>query len=166
MSKTRRELNSLALLLPFVLLLTLSLDSLMRGQPGAWHDRCMEFWNHKQWEEIRALGDNLHQIGLSDAETLSYAMLASEQLHNPGEISLFASRLLQFRPLNWRMEIQTARLFQPDSLAKRITLFRTRIILGLFGVLSALYLLSLAGRNDFLPWISILSAAGCVLLML
>jgi len=166
MTDPPKNLFRLAFLLPFLLLLVLSLDSFRRGQPGAWHDRCVEFWTKKQWQEIRALGDNLHRIGLSDAETLSFAMLASEQLQRPDDVALFAQRLLQLRPLNWKMEIQTARLFQPGSLTKRIPLFRTRIILALFGVLSVLYLLSLPGRNNYLPWISFLSAAGCLLLML
>jgi len=166
MTNPRKHLNRLALLLPFLLLLALSVDSVRRGHPGVWHNRCVEFWNNRQWEEIRALGDNLHRIGLSDADTLSFAMLASEQLHHPDDVALFANRLLQLRPLNRHMEIETARLFQANSPREKIALYRTRIILSLFGVLSVLYLLSLAGRNDFLPWISLPSIAGCVALML
>ena len=166
MNIQRRLVIRLVLLLPFLLLLALSFDSLRRGKPGAWHDRCVEFWNNRQWHEIRALGDNLHQIGFSDAETLSFAMLASEQLHSPDDVTLFAQRLLKKRPLNWKMEIETARLFQPGSLSGKTALFRTRMITGLFGVLSFLHLLSLSGHRDFLPWISLLSIAGCLLVVL
>lgn len=156
-------------LLPaFIVLLFLgsSLYLARKATEGPWHAKAMELWQKEDWHSLCALSENLHQTGKEDVESYYLAMRASEQLQDPAGIQLFASRLTESRMLNWALEKDTARLYQPDSFRKRITLFRTRIVFAASGALFLLLILSLRKKEPYKVAPALISAGGLVVLML
>jgi hypothetical protein len=137
-----------------------------KGTEGPWHSKAMELWEKEEWHSLCALSENLYQTGKEDVESYYLAMLASEQLQDPAGVQLFASRLTESRMLNWALEKDAARLYQPDSLRKRITLFRTRIVFAASGALFLLLILSLRKKEPYQVAPAFISAAGLVVLML
>jgi len=93
-------------------------------------------------------------------------MLASEQLQDPAEVQVFAERLSESRALNWALEKDVARLYKPDSLRKRIALFRTRIVFVASGALFLLLILSLRKKEPYKVAPALISVVGLVVLML
>ncbi len=137
-----------------------------KGVEGPWHARAVELWEKEEWQNLRALGENLHQTGKEDVESYYLAMRASEQLQDPAGVQLFAARLTESRALNWTLEQQTAKLYKPHSLRKRITLFRTRIVFAASIILFLLLIVSLRKREPYTIAPALISVAGLVVLVL
>ena len=152
----------------FIILLFLvsSLYLARKGAEGPWHAKAMELWEKEEWHSLCALSENLHQTGKEDVESYYLAMRASEQLQDPAGIQLFAARLTESRMLNWAIEKDAARLYQPDSLRKRIALFRTRIVFAASGTLFLFLILSLRKKEPYKVAPALISAVGLVVLML
>jgi hypothetical protein len=156
-------------LLPAFMVLLFLVSSLYlarKGAEGPWHARAMELWEKEEWHGLYALGENLHQTGKEDVESYYLAMLASEQLQDPAGVQMFAERLTKSRVLNWTLEQHAARIYQPDSLRKRIALFRTRIVFAASSALFLLLILSLRKKEPYKLAPALISAAGLVVLML
>jgi hypothetical protein len=137
-----------------------------KGSEGPWHAKAMELWEKEDWQSLCALSENLHQTGKGDVESYYLAMRASEQLQDPAGVQLFAARLTGSRVLNWALEKHAARLYKPDSLRKRIALFRTRIVFAASGVLFLLLILSLRKKEPYKVAPALISAVGLMVLML
>ena len=156
-------------LVPALMVLLFLISSLYfarKGAEGPWHARAMELWEKEEWHNLCALGENLHQTGTEDVESYYLAMLASEQLQDPAGVQLFAARLTESRVLNWALEQHAAKLYKPDSLRKRIALFRTRIMFAASGALFLLLILSLRKKEPYKLAPALISAAGLVVLFL
>jgi|GEM_PF-3713553 len=137
-----------------------------KGRTGQWHSTTVSLWQKEDWGKLQALGDNLYRVGKEDTEAYFLAMLASEQAQNAAKTKLFAERLANTRVLNWKMETQLDRIYQPDSLRKRITLFRTRIIYSVLFLLALLLAVSVARKNPYRMAPAILSVFGMIVLLL
>jgi hypothetical protein len=156
-------------LIPALVVLIFLISSLYlarKGAEGPWHAKAIELWNKEEWHSLCALSENLHQTGKEDVESYYLAMLASEQLQDPAEVQVFAARLSESRALNWALEKDVARLYKPDSLRKRIALFRTRIVFAFSGALFLLLILSLRKKEPYKVAPALISVAGLVVLML
>ena len=137
-----------------------------KGTEGPWHTRALQLWEKEEWQNLRALGENLYQTGKEDVEAYYLAMLASEQLQDPAGVQMFAARLSESRALNWKLEQHMAKSYKPDSLRKRIALFRTRIVFAASIILFLLLILSLRKSEPYKVAPVLISAAGLVALIL
>ncbi|MCI0412424.1 hypothetical protein L0222_06430 [bacterium] len=137
-----------------------------KGAEGPWHAKVMELWEKEEWHNLRALGENLHETGKQDVESYYLAMLASEQLQDAAGVQVFAARLSESRALNWSLEQRIAKLHKPDSLRKRIALFRTKIVFAALAALFLFLIFSLRRREPYQVVPALISVAGLVALML
>lgn len=131
-----------------------------KADQGPWHAAARELWEKEDWHKLRALGENLHQVGKEDVESFYIAMLASEQMQDPQRAQLFASLLSESRVLNWKIEKQVARVYRPESLRKSIALFRTRVVFGIAVALAALLIVSFRRKEPLQIAPGALSIAG------
>ena len=152
----------------FIVLLFLvsSLYLARKSSQGQWHAKAIELWEKEDWHSLCALSENLHQTGKEDVESYYLAMLASEQLQDPAGVQLFATRLTESRMINWAIEKDAARLYQPESLRKRIALFRTRIVFAASGTLFLFLIFSLRKKEPYTVAPALISAVGLAVLML
>jgi hypothetical protein len=158
-----RDLLAGSLLLVFLIL---CFYFQQKGRTGPWHNTAVSLWQKEEWGKLQALGDNLFRVGKEDAESYYLAMLASQQTQNAGKARLFAERLSATRVLNLKMELQTANLYQPDTLRKRIALFRTRIIYSDLLLLTLLLAVSVMRKDPYRAAPALLSIFGMIVLLL
>ena len=137
-----------------------------KSQAGPWHSTAAALWQNEEWGKVQALGDNLFRVGKEDVESYYLAMLASHYSGNAARASLFAERLSATRMLNWRMETQMAKIYSPDSLRKRIALFRTKSIYSVLLTLMVLLAVSYARNEPYRVAAAILSLLGIIVLFL
>ena len=154
------------LLLPLITFLILTFFAFQRGRQGPWHDSLIEFWQAQKWNEIQALADNLALVGKSDSESLYFAMMASSEQAKAEKVRHFAELLSGMKVINWRAERTLANMYQPESLLDVLSMYRTRVIL-ICSVLLILFLsLSLRNHENYLTWLSLISTAGSLILIL
>lgn len=146
--------------------LLLSWNSIRKGQEGAWHARCVDFWKKRQWIELKTLAQNLENAGRADAEALYFGMLAANQTRDPAGTRELGIKLLKSRALNFKIETAIASIFRPASAREYLTLFRTRSVLLLWVALAVLQVLYGAGQRPALLWIFTISFLGILILML
>jgi hypothetical protein len=163
--RTRAFLVKTALVLPVTVFLLLAFAALRRGGLSPWHERCAQLYRQAAWHEMAALAGNLNAIGRPDPETLFWALLASTKLDERSETGRFADLLLRQRALNWRIESEAARLYQPPGRLDRLLMYRARAVLALLLLTAATQAASLLTRRDPLPWAGALAALGCLLLL-
>ena len=162
-SVKRRDLLTGAILFIF---LALCFHFQQKGKTGPWHSTAMSLWQKEDWGKIQALGDNLFRVKKEDPEAFYLAMMAAQQNQNPAKVRIFAERLSATHVLNWKMESTLAGVYQPDSLRKRIALFRTRIIYALLLFLTILIGGSFLRREPYHAAPITLAAMGIVVLLL
>lgn len=160
------KIRQLGLLVPLIAFLLLGFLALRKGLPSQWHDQCVEFGRQGSWNRMVALGDNLNRIGKQDTETLFWAAFASNQLEDRSKTEYFAVLLLKQRHLNRAIESETRRLFRATTWRQWVAQYRTTITYWV--LLPNLLLLSatIASRRNLVPWISVFSAFGCLILLL
>ncbi len=158
-----REFFSAALT---ILFFGLCLHFAKKAEEGPWHAVAVQLWEKQEWNKLRALGQNLTLVGKEDVETFYLAMMASEQLEDVQAAKLFASRLSDSRVLNWKLEKQIAKSYRPNTLRKRIALFRTRLIFLVSVALFAVLIVFLRRKEPYELAPALLSSAGIVILML
>lgn len=149
-----------------ILFFSLCIYFAQKGKEGPWHATAMELWQKEEWQKLRALGENLNQVGKEDIEAFYVAMIASEQLQDEERAKFFASRISDSRVLNWRMEQRISRVYKPDSLRKSISLFRTRIVFGIATVLLIVMIFSLRRKTPVQIAPALLSSFGILILFL
>jgi hypothetical protein len=159
----RRDLITGAVLLLF-LLLCFSLHQ--KGKAGPWHATAMSLWQKEEWGKILALGDNLFRVKKEDPESFYLAMMAAEQSQNAAKAKIFAQRLFETRVLNWRMETDLAKIYQPDSWRNRIAIFRTRIIYAFLLLLILLVAGSFFRREPYYNAPITIASFGIIVLLL
>jgi hypothetical protein len=162
-SVKRRDLLTGAILLVF---LALCFHLHQKGKTGPWHSTAMSLWQKEDWGKIQALGDNLFRVKKEDPESYYLAMMAAQQSQNPARVRVFAERLSTTRVLNWKMESALSAVYQPDSLRKRINIYRTRIIYAFLLLLILLIAGSFLRREPYHAAPIILSVLGIVVLLL
>ena len=150
-------------MIPLFLFLILSFFSWKRGQEGVWHQRCVDFWQKKQWGEIMAMGENLLSAGKADTEAIYFAMQAAVESRDLESAKTFGEGLVNQRVLNSKMEKGIQEIVTPDSILSVIRLHRTDITMAIFLVLSAFSII-LIKKKVVLPWISIIAIIGIVVL--
>lgn len=169
MALTRRARTILAktvLVLPVAVFLVLAFAGLRRGGLSPWHERCEQFCRQSDWREMEALAENLNAVGKPDTETLFWGLLASTKLDDGSNRSRFADLLLRQRALNWRVESEASRLYQPAGRLDRLLMYRARAMLALLLLAILAQATSLLTRKDPLPWAGVLAVLGCILLLL
>jgi hypothetical protein len=124
----RIDVRSLLPAILTVLFLTMCVYFAKKVDEGPWHRTAVELWENEEWHKLRSLGENLNSIGKEDVEAFHAAMLASRQMNDSAGEQRFASLLSESRALNWKLEKEIARIYQPDSFRKRMALFRTRFV--------------------------------------
>jgi hypothetical protein len=159
----KRELAAAAVTILFLLL---SLHFVRKGEKSPWHSTAQKLWEQEQWQKIRALGENLSRVKKEDAECFYLAMLASKQVGDPAGEQIFAERLLKSRVLNWTIEKRVERVYQTDSLKKRITLYRFRIVLMFAVGLTLFFIRSLVRKETYVAVPITLACAGIAILLL
>lgn len=163
--RTRTILAKAILFLPLFAFLLLALFALQRGGASPWRDRCAQFVRQSEWRELTALAENLNNLRKPDTETLFWGLLASTKLGDKGATERFAGLLLHQRALNWRIESETAKIYQPSGRLDRLLMYRARSVLVLMLVVVAVQTALLFARRDPLPWTSALAVLGCILLL-
>jgi hypothetical protein len=162
-SVKRRDLLTGAILFVF---LALCFHLHQKGKEGPWHSTAMLLWQKEDWGKIQALGDNLFRVKKEDPESFYLAMMAAQQNQNPAKVRIFAERLSATHVLNWKMESALASVYQPDSLLRRIALFRTRMIYALLLLLIILSAGSFLRQEPYHAAPIALAALGIVVLLL
>ena len=127
---------------------------------GPWHENAMSLWNNENWQKLRSLAQNLHDVGKEDVEAFYLGMLASEQLQDFDSVRSFASAISDTRVLNWGLEKRISKSYRPESLRKKVALFRTRIVFSIALVLAILVLVSLRKREPYRIAPALLSVLG------
>ena len=151
-------------LISLVLFLMQAGVSIWRGTLHLTRRDYVTFWERQQWHELKALAGNLDRLGQADAQVLCLGLLACEGMQQKAGAEFFAAKLLQEKVLNLRVETLIQKHLIPDSLRKRIGLYRTRGSFALFALLAMLNVLYGIRRAPVLPWITALSISGCLLL--
>ena len=142
----RRDLFTGALLIVF---LALCFYFHQKGRTGPWHSKAISLWRQEDWGKIQALGENLFRVKKQDPEAFYLAMMAAQQSQNLAKARIFAERLSATRVLNWKMESALAKVYQPETLRKRIAIFRTRIIYALLLLLVLLIVGSFLRKEPY-----------------
>jgi hypothetical protein len=92
-------------------------------------------------------------------------MIASMEMNDPVSAQTFSERIVQQNILNRKIEKGIRAIYPRTSIFSIVQIYRTDIVLLLFGIVSALCLLSLKKRR-FMPWVGIFSVAGLALFLL
>lgn len=149
-----------------ILFLALCFHFQQKGQAGPWHSTATSLWQKEEWGKIQALGENLFRVKKEDVESYYLAMLASEHAQNSTKSRIFAERLSDTRALNWNMESEMAKVYQPETLRKRVALFRTKIVYCILMVLMLLLIVSYVRKVTLRTAPVLLSLLGIVVLFL
>jgi hypothetical protein len=160
--KLRKVLPGLLILLFFSLCVVFA----MKASEGPWHQTATELWKKQDWYRLRALGENLHQVGKQDVEAFYVALVASQQLQDNNSVHFFAEQISDTRVLNWKIETLIAKVYRPDSLLKSLKLFRTRIVYALAAVLMLTVMLSYRRKEPFQYSPAVLAITGIAVLLL
>jgi hypothetical protein len=136
------------------------------GEPGPWHAKAISLWDKEEWGKIQALGDNLFRVRKPDPEAYYLAMMASMQSQNFPKAKVFAEHLSETRVLNWKMETELAKVYQPDSLRKRVSIFRTRIVYALLLSMILILALSILRKEPFRIAPISIAAIGIIAILL
>ena len=153
------------LMIPAVLFLALCGAFLLRGRPGTWHARCVEFWQRQDWAKLQGLAQNLEQLGTPDPETEYFAALASRQINDIQSAARFAERWKQRRTLNWSSERELSSLTASQGWAGRAGFYRARAATVLLLLLAVMSFLSLR-RPRWMYACGLTALAGIVFLLL
>ena len=150
---------------PIVAFLFLCGMFLLRGGPGSWHSRCLEFWQQQNWASLQGLANNLQLLGTPDAETEYFAAMAARQAQDPAASAKFAGLWRQRRVLNWNWERDLARVSASAGLYEKVGFYRARGVTALLILLVPVNLVAIR-RVRWMPACSLLSCVGLLLLLL
>src|ERR1041384_5121674 len=103
-----------------IIFLALCFHFHQKAKSGPWHQTTVFLWEKEEWGKLQALGDNLFQVRKEDVESYYIAMLASREVQNGLKVKIFGARLLDTRVLNWKIELQSASVFHPDTLRQKL----------------------------------------------
>jgi hypothetical protein len=149
-----------------IIFLLYSWAGLRRGDAGKYHDRCVQFWNQKQWIALKTQAQNLSILEQADAETLFFGLLAAHHLNDGTTVQQLASKLLEKKALNHKIESNIAEIFIPTSLKGKIGIFRTRLLMAFWAGLAVCNLAGFVRRRPMNGWSSFLACGGILLLIL
>jgi hypothetical protein len=149
-----------------IIFLLYSWAGLRRGDAGKYHDRCVQFWNQKQWIALKTQAQNLSFLKEADAETLYFGLLAAHQLNDVTSVQGLASKLLEKKALNYNIERNITEIFIPAPLKGKIGIFRTRLLIVFWAGLIVCNLAGFVRRRPMNGWSGAIACAGILLLIL